>query len=184
MATAENDRFDYLMDRRQWFLKEWQSLVTPLDVERRIWDQQSVDIARTASTLLGILNGAALVALPAFVALGGVKDPGVLVLPTIAFVVGLVAVLAATVSGFIACATRAEFSSICREEMRDSIVQTFKASVSVAPGEVRGPMNADDEKHKYLTRFKMFRSASLVFSFIAICAFVAGTAYGVGFFNY
>jgi len=72
---------------RHWLKKEWRALVIPLELERRFWDEQAIGFAKSATDLLGVLNGGALVAIPSFVALSG-SELGNVVWPGLSFVAG------------------------------------------------------------------------------------------------
>jgi len=177
--SEQQDKFDQYINRRSWFLREWQTLIIPLEHERRFWDQQAVDIAKSTANLLGVLNGGALVAIPTFTALGGVNDLGSILYPVLAFVFGLVTTVLAKIAGFFACTNRADLNTIQRDALSDSIVQTLKLSLSSDPSTVREPIPAKNDRNS-AHWFRVFRFTSIGCTFVSIVSFIAGIVLGLG----
>lgn len=113
LAAAEHWRNRELLD-----LEHWRANVGSVDDDRRLADSTAAQLAQMTLKSGFLLNGGALIAVPAFLALFEERAPGLVSQLAFAigiFVLGLIFVSAATVAAFFAIAAEADRCHHLRE---------------------------------------------------------------------
>lgn len=168
-------------DEREWFLDEWRTGVAPL-AEASLRQAESANgFAQTVIRSSLLLNGGALIAVPAIVALfmpdtSQHQEPLLLVLRT--FIAGLIAGWAAGFFAFFAVDAQSD-STYHDYEAAASRVHWLFASDAAQKDELRLKIDENKEaKAKYARKFVRARIAALSFSAASYILFCYGAIQG------
>lgn len=167
-------------DRRR-FIDDWQAHVLPKLQERQFWDDKAISFATSATNLLGVVNGGALVAIPSFAAFSGTADSQTLLGPATVFIIGLVCTLGANMSGFFACARRSESMAHWADHTTRVILELISlreaGALISSPAQI-SPLQSSATEQKY-DHFLRFRSQGILFMFLALSAFIFGVIWSI-----
>ena len=169
---------DVAEDRQQHlaFLEHWRTEVDPIYEDKRLALRASVDVAQSVIRALFLLSGGALVTLPVFARLVGVRghdSATVLLLPAGCFILGLVLCTAAGLIGQIALRSDAATALHLAEWAKISVNLNFKREKD--PVTAQGRQAAENElmmRCRAVSRRWTF--CGMVLTVVSLCAFLAG----------
>lgn len=169
--TKKTETRGQLIPPRELFLRDWETSVLPIEHQASDAYKAAIDYSLLGFKSMFILNGGALVALPAIVqTFNATCAQGTIAKVAACFVIGILfAAAATTLSYFVVCA-----EGVFHWNRREEVAQTILGLYYNTPGHQERVKEAAFKSGKYVKRCTLLRYVAIFCALGSVGAFIRG----------